>query len=85
MMDRLQAVGVLRTLDELGRLTIAKEYRDVMCVRPGTQLLHTLVVDGETGRVRGVLLQPTEWVTDPASAPLLRDALQQLREGRQGR
>lgn len=84
-MDQLQSVGVTRPVDDLGRVTVAKEYRQLMGLRPGDQLLHTLVVDGETGRVRGVLLQPTEWVTDPASAPLLRDALQQLREGRQGR
>lgn len=85
MIERMQAVGVPRALDDLGRLVIAKEFRDLMGARPGDQLLHTLVVDETTGRLRGVLLQPMEWVIDPTSAPMLDDALRQLREGRRER
>lgn len=84
MAKALKSVGIPRPLDDLGRVVVAKEYRNLLQIDRGTQMCQTLLTDPETGRVAGILFTPLEWVADPASAPYIDWALEQLSKQKKG-
>lgn len=76
--------GLIRNLDELGRVVLAMEFRRTGNINPGDAVMQTMLVDRETGRIRGVLLEPLAWVVTPETAPMLQDLLQVLQPVAEG-
>lgn len=68
-MARTYRTGIVRASDNLGRVVLSKEMRDLGGIQPGDHIMQTLVVDEITGRIRGILLEPVAWVVDETEAP----------------
>ncbi len=77
-MLRTFRTGIIRPLDELGRVVLAMEYRRVGNLQPKDALMQSLVVDSESGRVVGILVEPVNWLFDPDAAPKLTDMLNEV-------
>ncbi len=71
--------GVIRQVDELGRVVLAIEYRKAGNIQTKDVLIQSLVVDVESGRLVGILLEPADWVLSQDGAPKLIDMLNEIR------
>lgn len=68
-MAKTLRTGIIRSIDNLGRLVIAKGYRRLGGFEDGTAFMQTALVDQETGRLRGILLEPVEWIAGGEKGP----------------
>lgn len=74
---RTHRSSVVRRVDALGRVVIDKGARTMMGLVEGSGLLQTVVTDAD-GRLRGILLEPLDYVASPDQRPEYTEALQRL-------
>lgn len=67
--------GIVRNMDQLGRVVLAKDFCRMSGIVPETPLMQTLIVDANTGRVRGLLLEPVAWIAGAQEGPTYNEAI----------
>lgn len=66
----LTRTGITRRLDDLGRVVMPKEFRDLAGINTGDILFVSLVSD-DNGNMKGFLLEPADWVLNGSPPELL--------------